>query len=124
MPGESSLKGKSDMITSQVDIMPSVLDYLNYSDSFVSYGKSVFDTLSAHFAVQYINGNYQLILGDHILMFNGEKPTALFDFKSDNMLLKNILPGSKKTADSLEVLLKSIIQDFNTRMIDNRMTLL
>jgi len=122
-PGDSSIKGRSGIITEQVDIMPSILDYLNYSKPFISFGKSVFDSLSTHYAVQYINGNYQLISGDHILMFNGEKSTALFNFKSDNMLYKNILSVSKATSDSLEIFLKAFIQTFNSRMIDNKMTL-
>ncbi|MEJ0056396.1 MAG: LTA synthase family protein [Bacteroidota bacterium] len=41
-PGDSSLQGSTRVISQQIDILPSVLDYLGYEKPFFAFGNSVF----------------------------------------------------------------------------------
>src|SRR5207244_1754677 len=54
VPGDSSLSGKSIKTTQQIDILPSIMDYLNYDQNYFAFGKSVFDSSTGEFAVNYL----------------------------------------------------------------------
>lgn len=122
-PNDSTLKNVSDIITQQTDIMPSVLDYINYSKPFVAFGSSVFNTTSNHFAFQYINGIYQLFYEDYLLLYNGEISLVLYNYKSDAMLSTNLISTLPEVKEKLEKYLKAIIQNYNNRIINNKMTI-
>src|SRR5205814_9297904 len=57
----SALKGISAITTQQIDIQPSILDYLHFDEPFFSFGESVFDSTADHFAVNYLNDTYQFL---------------------------------------------------------------
>ena len=121
---DSTLSGTSNtIITQQTDIMPSILDYLNYPKPFLAFGNSVFNSTSNHFAVHYINGVYQLVYDDYLLLFNGEKSIALYSFKTDIKLGENLVLSQPKVKEKMENILKAIIQNYNNRLINNEMTI-
>ncbi|HKR03925.1 MAG TPA: LTA synthase family protein, partial [Bacteroidia bacterium] len=115
----SSLKGRSGLVTQQCDILPSVLDLLNYDKPFSAFGNSVFDTAVTHFAANFLNDYYQLITNENLLQFDGEKNMALYSYKSDSLIQKNILSENHADAGKNSLLLKSVIQQFNHAMIHN-----
>jgi len=53
-------KNTSLATTEQIDILPGILDLLNYDEPFFSFGSSMFDSTVTHSSVNYINGLYQL----------------------------------------------------------------
>lgn len=105
----------------QIDILPSILDYLHYSESFFSFGRSVFGNDSS-FAINYINGYYQLITNDYVVSFDGDNITAIYHRLEDPYLKNNILNKIPNPEKELN-LLKAIIQTYNTSLIDNKLTL-
>ncbi len=112
---------KEDVVQ-QIDIMPSVLDYLGYDKEYLAFGESVFDTLAPRFAISYLNGMYQLIQNDYVYRFDGEKDISLYNYKEDS-LLKNDLLGSADSVNSeMRQMTKAIVQQFNNRMIGNRLS--
>ncbi|MEI6822502.1 MAG: sulfatase-like hydrolase/transferase [Bacteroidota bacterium] len=119
----SNLKGMKNVIAQQIDIMPSILDYLNYDNNYFSFGTSVFDTNAAHFNISYINGNYQLIKDNYALRFDGTKCTTLFDIKNDPMLTNNLINKETKQRDKMEAFIKAVIQQYNNRIIENKLTI-
>jgi len=119
----SALKGINHKTTQQTDIMPSVLHYLNYQDSFIAFGNSVFDTTSEGFAVNFLNGVYQIIDGHHILQFDGKECIGLYNFKTDSVLQNNLLTSEPKIEEQLKRKLKAIIQNYNNRLINNQLTI-
>ena len=119
----SKFIGKMQKVTQQIDIIPTILDNINYPYPFVSFGRSVFDTLQPHFAITYFSNTYQLIKGDFVFHFSNDKAKALYNYKSDSELKNNLLLTKKNTADSLEIFTKSYIQQFYNRMIKNQLTL-
>lgn len=122
-PGDSSLTGIDSTITQQIDIMPSILDYLNYDQEFVAYGNSVFDNNSDQLAINYLNGIYQFIKENYTLHFDGNKSIALFNTKSDSLLKNNLINSSPEKVIELEKQLKAIVQSYNDRLINNDLTI-
>lgn len=118
----SNLVGKKNTVTQQSDIMPSVLDYLNYDNKFFAYGESVFDSTADHYAVNYINESYQIIMNDYALIFDGMNSIYLYDIRKDSLLTKNIIKESPAIKNEMERKLKGIIQVYNNGMLKNEMT--
>ena len=80
-PSNQNLIGKHDKNFQQIDILPSILDYLGISTKTISYGKSY--TSDKDFVVYYLDNIYHVIDGDYYLAFNGTKSLALYNFKED-----------------------------------------
>lgn len=117
-PGDS-LQGKYTNTTQQMDIIPSVLHYLHYKESFKFYGNSIFDSTKTHWALSYLEGIYQLITKDYVINFDGEKITSYYK-RSNGALVSG--SGTPSEKDSALTLLKVIISDFNHSMIHNKLT--
>ncbi|MCK4701011.1 MAG: LTA synthase family protein, partial [Bacteroidales bacterium] len=121
-PADSSLRGKKNLITQQLDIMPSVLDYLDYNEPFISFGNSILRPREDHFALTFQNGIYQYIANGYILIYNqNEGPISLYHFETDPLLENNLLRTSQSTRIEMVKKLQSIIQVYNHRMIRNEM---
>jgi phosphoglycerol transferase MdoB-like AlkP superfamily enzyme len=120
-PG-SKLNGLVDSIpVQQIDIMPSVLSYLNYDKPYFAYGQDIFTTPAANkFVINYNNGTYQLLKQDYIQQFDGEKTKAVYNYKTDTFL-RNSLYGPIEGQDEKELLIKSVVQQYLSRMIENRL---
>ncbi|MBB6609954.1 sulfatase-like hydrolase/transferase [Pontibacter sp. Tf4] len=120
-PGDPAFKGTEQRVVQQLDVMPTILSYLNYSKPYFSFGKSKLDTTAPDFAVNYSNGVYQWIEDSLLLQFNGNKTIALYNYQQDRMLqhdLKTTLPEKRA---QLENRVKAFIQQYNNRMIENRL---
>jgi len=123
MPG-GDLKGRSQAIAQQTDILPTVLGYLGYDRPFIAFGNDLLDSLSGapRFSVHYLNGLYALISDGHYLEYDGGKTTSLYDLQKDPMQDMN-LAGKSPEQKSLEHFLRAYIQQYNNRLIENRMML-
>jgi len=119
-PGDTTLKGVDEALAQQADIMPSILSYIGYKKPFVAFGVNLFDEQQERFAVNYLNGVYQIYLGDNIAYFDGEKLVGVYDMKKDPMLVNDV----KETTDfgHIERKIKAYVEQYNSRMIDNRLT--
>lgn len=123
-PGDSSLIGRNNTITQHTDIFPSIIDYLGLDEEIIAFGNSVFDANSEHFAINYINGIYQLIEGDYTLSFDGDKVISLYNFKTDSLLKNNLIKEEKSNIPKIikmEKKIKAIIQQYNNRLLKNNL---
>ncbi len=118
-PGDS-LPQLRKATAQQIDILPSVCQYLNIADTLVSFGNSIFDTLSPAFSISYLNGTYNFFKDGRLLLFDGNKTTGWYDLKNDSLQLR-IIRQKDIQAEAEELLLKSIIQQFNHRMRNNQL---
>ncbi len=118
---DTLIKEVINTTTQQIDIMPSVLDYLNYDKPYIAFGKSVFDTTAEHFAINFINNTYQLIENGYALQFDGTKAISLFDIKQDSLLNNNLLGSNLAIENYLTKKIKAVIQSHNSRLINNKM---
>jgi hypothetical protein len=117
----SNLKGKSHITTQQIDIMPSILGYLNYPHPYFAFGNNVFDSTANHFAVNYINDVYQICRNPYCLQMEGTRITALYNYQKDSMLVHNLIKEKPQVKDSLSTLLEAVVQTYNADVIHNNM---
>ena len=120
---DGDFQGRVETIAQQIDIMPTVLGYLGYDESYIAFGNDLLNTTSdQHFAVNHNNGIYQYFKGDYMLQFDGEKSIAVFTFKTDRLLQNNLL-NQLPEQQQMEKELKAIIQQYMLRMNGDKMTI-
>lgn len=116
-------KMESTLIAQQIDIMPTILDYLGYDKPFLSFGKSLLtDRAEESYAVNWLSGQYQYYKGDYMLTFDGNKSTSLIDIRHDPLCKENLLGTKPVIEEEMERTLKAIIQQYMARMLNDRLT--
>ena len=108
-------------IAQQTDITPTLLHLLGYEKPYVAFGNDLLgDKAEETWAFSYNAGIYQLVKGDLMLQFDGNKTTAVYRFKTDK-LLKDNLVGRLPEQQSMELFVKALIQQYMSRMNENRL---
>lgn len=118
-----NLKGyDTQKIAEQIDIMPTVLGLLGYKKPYFAFGNNLLTTDAQHtFAVNYNNGIYQYLKGDYMMQFDGKKVIAMYKFKTDIMLVHNLV-GKVKEQTIMEKELKAIIQQYMESISNDKLT--
>ena len=112
---------RDDVIVQQTDITPTLLHLLGYNKPYIAFGDDVLAADPAGtWAFNYNAGIYQLVRGDLLLQFDGTRTTAVYRFKTDK-LLKNNLVGQLPEQPAMEQFLKALIQQYMSRMNENRL---
>jgi len=104
-----------------VDIMPSVLDYLNYNHDFLAFGLSLFEPAAQRKAFHLLDDIYQIIEQDYTLHFGDDMIIGLYRYHEDKMLINNLAKEEPELVLEMSHRLKAIIQTFNNRMHHNRL---
>jgi phosphoglycerol transferase MdoB-like AlkP superfamily enzyme len=120
-PG-GNLKGKADKIVQQIDIMPTVLNYLHYDKPYFALGFDAFKEGNDNFAVNNNDGTFSFYQGDYLLVNDGKLNIALYNLKTDRLTKNNILEKEPLIAQKMEKYLKAFIQQYSNRMIQNKLT--
>lgn len=118
---DASLKGRSDMVTQQNDIFPTLVDYLGISDTIVAFGNSVLRNNGEHLVVNYTAGMYQAFYKDYLMHFDGQNPTALYKYTVDPTLSNNVLGQHPAEEQELLLKIKAYLQQYSTRLRQNKM---
>ena len=116
-----NFKDVSDKNLQQIDILPSIIDYLNIKEKIVTFGKSY--KSDKNFVVTYLDNIYNYINDDYYLAFDGTKTIGLYNIKNDPMLKNNLATKEVKIKAEMEKFIKAYIQTFNKRLIDNKLTI-
>lgn len=119
-PG-GNLKGRSDKLIQQIDIMPTVLNYLHYPKPYFAFGFDAFDTSRDNFVVNTMGETFNFFKGDYFMTYDGKKPTSLYNLKTDALLKNNLVDHKLSVQDSLQQKLHAFIQQYNYRMIHNKL---
>lgn len=120
-PG-GDLKGKTDKLIQQADIMPTVLNYLNYNKPYFAFGFDALSNKNNNFVVNNNDGSFSFYKGDYLLQNDGLKSTALYNLKTDRLTQQNLLNQQPTVQTSMEKYLKAFIQQYNNRMIKDQLT--
>jgi len=115
--------GHQQIIAQQTDIMPTLLDMLHYPNPFVAFGGSLLRSDEPRFGLSFLNGNYQLIQDEYAWQTDHFNSNALYNFAHDSLLTKNLYPLKKNIATDKDYLLKAILQQYNNRMIANKLSI-
>jgi len=119
--GSLAARMRDDVVAQQIDISPTLLHLLGYGKRFMSFGQDLVYTPAADtWAVNYNAGIYQYIKGSLLLQWDGEKTVGLYDYRADR-LLKHNLAGKRPEQASMETGIKAIIQQYMSRMNENRL---
>lgn len=118
---DGSLKGRNEKVSQQIDILPSIMDYLNYDKDYFAFGNSVFNTDQAGFSVNYINDTYQYIEGNYSLIMDTLQGNSMYNYSKDRLLRTDLISTDSLKAKLMETKLKAIIQKYNSSLINNRM---
>jgi phosphoglycerol transferase MdoB-like AlkP superfamily enzyme len=113
--------GVSPLTTQQCDIVPSVLHYLNFDGSFSAFGNSVFDSSASHFAVTLQSNVYQIIENGYSLLADTSQTVGLYYFKTDSLFNDDLSKKNIPVQQAMEKKLHAFVQQFNHRMIHNKL---
>ena len=123
-PSGTLQSGRRHAIAQQIDIMPTVLGYLGYEQSYVAFGSNLLATPDSQtWAVSYLNGIYQYVEDGHVLQFDGEKSTALYNIREDWLMRQNLVASEElqPVKVRMERRVKAIIQSYMERMNGNQL---
>ena len=120
------LKGENTNVFQHIDISPTVLDLVSKDNKMISFGNNAFNNKDK-FAVQYVNGTYQIATAENFLIYDGEKTIGFYHLKTDTLLANNLALNTmteeqEQDKSTLEIKLKSIIQQYNNRLINNQLS--
>jgi arylsulfatase A-like enzyme len=120
---DGSLQGTDDRPAQQIDILPTVMRMLGSNRDYVAFGNDLLDSAGPRFVVLYTDGGlYQLIQGDHVLHWDGKRTVGLYQYRTDPLLEQDLSARAPELRSRMERLMKAVIQQYNTRMIDDRLT--
>ena len=120
-PGNSERQPEmQDKIAQQIDILPTILGMLHYQKPFFGFGIDVLNTPKEDtWAVNYLNGIYQYVRQGHVLQFDGEQTKAVYAL--NDSLMQHNLVGKVPQQVQMERELKAIIQQYMSRMTQDRL---
>ena len=116
--------GRRSCIAQQIDIMPTVLNYLGYDKPYVAFGQDLLNTPDQDtWAVTNNNGMYHYVKGDYVLLFTESgQAKALYNYKQDWYMKRNLLGKTGEIEQQMERELKALIQSYMERMTEDRLT--
>ena len=110
-----------DKIAQQIDILPTIMGMLHYPKPYFGFGIDVLNTPAEDtWAVNYLNGIYQYIKKGHVLQFDGTQTKAVYAL-SDSLMKQNLI-GEVPQQAQMERELKAIIQQYMTRMTQDKLS--
>jgi phosphoglycerol transferase MdoB-like AlkP superfamily enzyme len=109
----------------QLDLVPTILDRLHYSQPFMAFGRSVDDT-AANYLITRPGSLVQVMDSAGLLGYNplSDQPVYLYHPHEDPALQRNLLGDSRYAGESqrLERYLRAIVQRYNNSLIKNRLS--
>jgi len=120
-PSDTSLHGNYNNVTQQLDILPSILEYLNYQKSYTAFGKSIFSE-GYRYSVSFNDINFQIIDSTNCLTFDGSRTLRLSNYRTDPFLLDDLTNKNIPIRLKLEKNLKAYLQDYFYRLNNNQLS--
>ena len=110
---------KCEELAQQVDLNVSILSALGMNDTAFSFGRNVFDSLTAPSFLSYLNQTYQYSDGRYLIQSDGENTIGVFNIQTDPSLDENLVAHIQ--CSDLARMLRQRIQEYNNRLILNQL---
>ena len=124
-PSNTQLKKLNDStVVQQIDIMPTVLNLLNYPNDYIAFGNDIFNKEVPHIAINYLADYFHLYKNDLVVQFDGKTVIGVFNFKKDPLFHVNLISENTTEQKELINLCKAFIQEHNRRMIHNDLSII
>jgi phosphoglycerol transferase MdoB-like AlkP superfamily enzyme len=121
---DNSLRGTNNTLTSQLDIVPTTLQLLQYNKPFFSFGQSILNKKHMRAAVMPLDGgNFQCVTDKYILQTESTNLNPIALFAATDSLQKNNLLNKVTIPDSVHNFIKAYLQTYNNAVINNKLTL-
>ncbi|MEG1499057.1 MAG: LTA synthase family protein [Bacteroidales bacterium] len=119
-------KLQDNFVAQVCDIQPSVLHYLGYASAscpVFAFGRSVFDTVSPRFAVNYVNGCFRFIDEHYIFIIKDGQGIGLYDYLLDKEMQNNLIhhPDYASACSLRFSFAKAFVQQYTNRLIKNQL---
>ena len=108
-------------IAQHIDINLSLLSLLNVNDTVFSFGRNIFDSIQKPSFMCYSNNAYLFSDGQYFMQSDGYEIKKIFNIKKDKLLKNNIFKGESKKWNYLDQEFKARLQQYNNRMINNKL---
>ncbi len=108
-------------VAQQIDIMPTIFSYVGLNSPQFCFGNNLLDSNSIRFSVCYKQPNYQLVMNNYLIIFDGTKLQAVYDIQCDKELKNNLIELEKIQYDEMTRFLKAFLQQYNDALIYNKM---
>ncbi|TSA25774.1 MAG: LTA synthase family protein [Bacteroidetes bacterium] len=118
---EGDHKGIYREIAQQTDIMPTLLTYMGYDKDYIAFGSDMLDSSAPHFSTHYNASIYTLISEGYALEFDGSESISLYQMNTDPDRGENLLQSRPEVRQKMETFIEAYIQQYNNRMIENRL---
>lgn len=107
-------------LAQQTDILPTVMSFIDYPYPFVAFGNDLWSAKNnKRFVINYFNESFQFLYENYALYFDGKNVTGIYDLEHDPLQKHNLIGQVDKP--SAEKLLKAVIQQYISRMINDRL---
>ncbi len=116
-------RGKHPGIVQQMDIMPTMLNYLGYDRPYIAFGKDMFNTPTEETWAFNWDFYPQYFKGDYVMRTDGTNITEIYNYKADP-LLKDNLKGKfdKELEKEMYGEMCALIQSYMQRMNSDNVT--
>lgn len=115
-------RGRQKGIAQQIDIMPTLLNYLGYDQPYVAFGKDLLNTPPEETWAFNWNDLPTYIKGDYILTFDGEQVISLYNFRTDPLLTENLKGRGLPEEEDMTLHVKAVLQSYLSRMNEDNAT--
>ncbi|MCE1197667.1 MAG: LTA synthase family protein [Marinilabiliales bacterium] len=119
----SDLVGMDPGLMQQIDIFPTVMGYLHYDAPYFAFGTNRLEPNRNPFVVNYENGYYQFMEGDYLLQSDGRQLLNSFHFREDPRYGHNLVSSGDSLQGKHFDRFRAFLQEYNNRMIENRLTI-
>jgi phosphoglycerol transferase MdoB-like AlkP superfamily enzyme len=109
---------RSEKIAQQIDIMPSVLDYIGFNECFNAYGISLFSETS-NVSYQFNNNMYLIQDDRYFIVFDGKRTAESYTLKTGEGDASERMRDENQPPSPLENKIKAIIQTYNSQLASN-----
>jgi len=115
---EGILANQQGNVMQQIDIMPSLMGYLNFDKPYYAFGNNVFDSIKKP-AMYYLNPSYYCVTDSILLVMNDYKFTEKYNHIRDSNMAIGL--SLNPNDDKLLNFCKALIQRYNNDLIENKM---
>lgn len=123
-PSDKNLKGYSKILAQQIDILPTVMDYVGYQQPFYALGKSLLDTTATNrYVINQSNFVSDIMLPGYALKMQNNEMIAAYSFPADSVATNNIVTTfsqSKEGKDAIRYW-KALMQVYTNSILNNQM---
>ena len=107
-------------ITQQIDVLPNIMEYLNYNENYFSFGKTTFlNTSKSNVSMHCSNNVYEAFNNNTLIKFDGKKTVEQFNLLQDSLLQHaNLIKPNLE----LEKYAKAYLQSYAKCLKQNKLT--